>query len=163
MSSPLGRDRVMLLASIAAAAAVTVTMLTLAAASRSSLPMPTQRVELEVHAPLFLLERTPAGIRRQRASLTLLVRATNVSERRISLAPPALIVGGARVPLGAPSPLPDLPPHGTIQHQLRFEMQGARTVRLARSGRAALHLAGLRIPVTVNRRGGGIRFRAPLR
>jgi hypothetical protein len=153
----------MLLASIAAAALVTAAMLTIAAASRSSLPMPTQRVEVEILAPLFLLEPSPAGIRRQRASLTLLVRATNVSERRVSLAPPTLIVGGARLPVVASAPLNDLPPLGTIERQLRFDMEGARTVQLARSGRATLRIAGQSIPVTVKLRAGGISFRAPLR
>jgi hypothetical protein len=95
----------------------------------------------------------PAGDTRRRARVSVHVRVTNGTGRRIAPAPPVLAVGDARLQIapgssGAAAPLlAALDPGAVADGRLRFDTEAAVTAQLT-TARVRLLIAGTTVTVT---------------
>lgn len=145
-----------LVAFVAAAGVVTVAMVFVDALTRDAMPTPAanELVEIKVRSALLLPASGPLGLRRKRARLTVRLRVTNISGRRLRLGQAVLLAGKAKVrpdlsgrarPYALLSPLA----RGTsAEDELWFETAGEVT-RLVAGRRVHLRLAGQTVPVPV--------------
>jgi hypothetical protein len=100
------------------------------------------------------LAGTPSGRQRQRARLTVRIRAANDGERRVALARPTLLVGDARLQTDPSADGPDtrlgsLEAGETAVVTLRFEVAGTVTTQLTIQRRARILVADRTLPVSV--------------
>jgi hypothetical protein len=100
------------------------------------------------------LAGTPSGRQRQRARLTVRIRAANDGERRVALARPTLLVGDARLQTDPSADGPDtrlgsLEAGETAVVTLRFEVARTVTTQLTTQRRARILVADRTLPVSV--------------
>lgn len=124
---------------------------------RSSQPAardPQRQVRVRVLDAALRPAGTRSGRQRQRARLTVRIRAANGGERRVALARPALLVGEARVQTdpsadGPGTRLGSLEAGETAVVSLRFEVAGTVTTQLTTQRRAQILVAGRTLPVSI--------------
>jgi hypothetical protein len=127
----------------------TTTTTTTAPAPASSAARPRVDVLSTVAHPVT----APAGDTRRRARVSVHVRVTNGTGRRIAPAPPVLAVGDARLQIapgssGAAAPLlAALDPGAVADGRLRFDTEAAVTAQLT-TARVRLLIAGTTVTVT---------------